>query len=171
MSGIFSRAWCMPNHETFKVAPIRELLNRWVPCGKAVVVDPFARDSKIGTITNDLDDRCSSLYHMDALAFCEELNRQGVVADAVLMDPPYSPRQMAEVYRSVGLTGRNISQTAKLYSEVRAGLDRLLRPGGLAISFGWNSVGFGLGYERLETLLVCHGGAHNDTICVVEQKT
>ena len=40
------------------------------------------------------------------------------------------------------------------------------------MSFGWNSSGFGntRGYVVEEILLVAHGGAHNDTICVVERK-
>jgi len=48
----------------------------------------------------------------------------------------------------------------------------MLRPGGIAVCCGWNSLGFGLtrGYEMLEILLVTHGGAHNDTIVTVERK-
>ena len=55
---------------------------------------------------------------------------------------------------------------------VQDGLDCLLVPDGIALSFGWNSAGFGLerGYEVLEILLVSHGGSHNDTICVAERK-
>lgn len=170
MSGSFSRAWCMPNHETFSIAPVRDLLRRHLSAGM-VIVDPFARDSDIATITNDLDIGTKAQHHMYADAFLRMLHEErGVRADAVLFDPPYSPRQMAEVYRKVGLAGREVSQTAKLYKEVRDGLDALLKPGGVAISFGWNSSGFGAGYERVETLLVCHGAAHNDTICVVERK-
>lgn len=40
------------------------------------------------------------------------------------------------------------------------------------LSFGWNSAGMGLeGFRRLEILLVAHGGAHNDTICVADEAT
>jgi len=44
--------------------------------------------------------------------------------------------------------------------------------GGFAISFGWNSIGMGKthGFEIIEILLVCHGGAHNDTIVTVDRK-
>jgi hypothetical protein len=31
-------------------------------------------------------------------------------------------------------------------------------------------MGIGRGYELLETLLVAHGGGHNDTICIAEKK-
>lgn len=49
----------------------------------------------------------------------------------------------------------------------------LLKPGGIAISCGWNSAGFGKsrGYLVLEIGMVAHGGAHNDTIVVVERKS
>lgn len=50
--------------------------------------------------------------------------------------------------------------------------DRLLKNGGIAICCGWNTVGFGKerGYMLEEILMVCHGGAHNDTIVTVERK-
>lgn len=40
------------------------------------------------------------------------------------------------------------------------------------LSFGWNSVGMGRkhSFEIVEILMVCHGGMHNDTICVAERK-
>ena len=52
-------------------------------------------------------------------------------------------------------------------------ISRILRPGGISISFGWNSSGIGKkrGFEIIEILLVAHGGMHNDTICTVERKT
>ena len=51
-------------------------------------------------------------------------------------------------------------------------LKKKIKKDGLAICFGWNTIGFGkkLGYELIEILLVCHGGCHNDTIVTVEQK-
>lgn len=40
---------------------------------------------------------------------------------------------------------------------------------GRVLSFGWNSAGMGDGFRHLELLLVAHGGAHNDTICLAEE--
>ena len=169
---VMSRSWAMPNADTFSVGPIREFVERWtrdVP-GAPCIVDPFARNSEVGSITNDLNPETAAMFHMDAVEFCQMLTTG--IADVVIFDPPYSPRQMAEVYQKVGVTGMARSQNARLYREVRDGLDRILKPGGIALSFGWNSAGFGekRGYERLEVLLVAHGGAHNDTICVAESK-
>ena len=91
----------------------------------------------------------------------------------VLFDPPYSPRQIQECYQQIGreVTTQD-TQNARLYKRVKDGLDRMLKPGGIAICCGWNSMGFGLkrGYELLEILMVPHGAAHNDTIVTVERK-
>jgi hypothetical protein len=56
---------------------------------------------------------------------------------------------------------------------VRDAAHDILRPGGIVLSFGWNSTGMGVGrgYEMFDMLIVCHGGAHNDTICIAERKT
>ena len=167
-----SRVWAMPSPSTFSIPPIAVLLSRWA--SGSVIVDPFAGETTPATHTNDLNPERPAMYHMEAAAFCKVLAEDGVRADTVLFDPPYSPRQMSEVYAKVGLGGGMAStQNARLYKEVRDGLDALLKPGGIALSFGWNSAGFGKkrGYEMLEVLLVAHGGAHNDTICVVERKS
>jgi hypothetical protein len=167
-----SRVWAMPSPQTFSIPPIAAFLDRWL-AGAEVVVDPFARDATRGTLTNDLNPDSAATHHMDAEAFVQMLGADGWRADAVLFDPPYSPRQMAEVYQKVGIRGMASTQNARLYKVVRDGLDAILKPGGVALSFGWNSAGFGIGrgYELLEVLLVSHGGAHNDTIAVAERKS
>lgn len=166
MSVTFTRSWAMPKAETFSVPPIKQLLaHRLYGC--RVIVDPFARNSTWGTITNDVDPKTRATHHMPADQFVRTLVATDLQADAVLFDPPYSPTQMVRAYK-----GRANGQTAKLYKAVKDGLDKILRPGGVAICFGWNSVGFGKGrgYELLEVHLVSHGGAHNDTIVTVERK-
>lgn len=168
---VISRTWAMPSPNTFSIPPIADLLTRWLPAG-GVVVDPFARESQRGTLRNDLDPAAPTQYHMEATAFCDQV-LPGVSADAVLFDPPYSPRQISECYKAVGLAVSTAdTQNARLYKAVRDGLDLSLKAGGIAISCGWNSGGFGKsrGYRIEEILLVAHGGAHNDTIVVVESK-
>jgi hypothetical protein len=160
----------MPSNETFTIKPVADLLHRHI--GETdVVVDPFARNAKYGTWTNDLNPETTAQYHLPACEFCEMLAQEGVVADAVLFDPPYSSRQARECYEGIG---HRLSQweSQRLFADVKDALSRLLRPGGIAVSFGWNSTGFGKlrGYDRLETMLVCHGRSHHDTIVVVERK-
>jgi hypothetical protein len=164
------RSWAMPSAKTFTIPPISNFVGRW---WDEPSVDPFARNSTRATYRNDLSPDTRAEYHMEAVDFCNLLFDQGVRAKLVLFDPPYSPRQISEVYQSIGKTvTTEDTQSPRLYREVRDALDRLLLPGGVALSFGWNSAGFGkrLGYKPLEILLVAHGGAHNDTICVAERK-
>jgi hypothetical protein len=138
--------------------------------GSVVSVDPFARDKRWATWTNDLNPAAAAEYHMDAREFLAMLVDKGVVADVILFDPPYSPRQVAEVYSSIGLeVTMQDTQTARLKKECRALMRKLARRGTVVLSFGWNTVGMGKGWEPLETMLVCHGGDHNDTICVAER--
>lgn len=162
------REWAMPSRHTFEIKPISDLLDYHLD-GLSVVVDPFCGRSKRATHRNDL----SQSGGVRATDYLDSLIDRGVTADAVLLDPPYSPRQISECYKSVGLeVSGTDTQNARLYAECIERMDRLLKPGGIAIRCGWNSCGFGKGrgYEMLETLIVCHGGAHNDTIVTVERK-
>jgi len=168
----FSREWAMPSRDTFSVPPIGTFVQRYL--GNATIsVDPFARNKRWATHTNDLSPDTDAEHHMDAEVFTWMLAADGVSADLVIFDPPYSPRQISECYKSVGLTvGMKETQSALLYKRVRDALDHLVPSGGVVLSFGWNTVGMGLkrGYQIEEILLVCHGGAHNDTICIAERK-
>jgi len=167
-SAIIRREWAMPSRHTFDIKPISELLDYHLD-GLGVVVDPFCGKSTRATHRNDISHAEGQL----ATKFLDQLIKQCVLADAVLLDPPYSPRQISECYKGAGIeVSATDTQNARLYAECIRRLDRLLKPGGIAIRCGWNSVGFGKarGYQAIETLLVCHGGAHNDTIVTVEQK-
>jgi hypothetical protein len=95
---------------------------------------------------------------------------RGVKADLIIFDPPYSPRQVSEVYSEIGLTATmKDTQTANMKKECRQLMRKLSQPGTIVLSFGWNTVGMGPGWETIETMLVCHGGDHNDTICLAER--
>jgi len=159
----------MPNRWTFQIAPITRLVSRYVGDGKGWI-DPFAGISSPAEFTNDLNPDCPTTYHMDSLTFLNQLTGQ---YDGVLFDPPYSLRQAKECYESLGrdFTLEDSRNVGRWLGE-KARLCQLIKPGGYALSFGWNSNGIGRinGFEVKEILLVCHGGAHNDTIVTVEQK-
>jgi hypothetical protein len=157
----------MPNADTFQVKPIRAFVDRWV---RGVVVDPFARNQTIASeYTNDLNPDTAARYHMDAVAFLNMLADQRVVADCVVFDPPYSPRQIAECYKAAGLTPTmQDTQSARFKKECRNAIRRLCKQGSVVLSFGWNSVGMGPLFDTNEILLVSHGGDHNDTICMAQ---
>ena len=164
---IINRVWAMPNKWTFQIKPIAELLARYVGDGKGWI-DPFAGMTSPAEITNDLNPKAKAQYHLDALDFINQLEGE---YNGLLFDPPYSLHQMKECYDSIGrkMTGREASE---FYGDFRKAVKSKIKPGGIAISFGWNSIGMGKthGFEIIEILLVCHGRAHNDTIVTVDRK-
>lgn len=155
----------MPSRWTFSIRPIKDFLRRHLE-GCHIIVDPFCGESLVASHRNDL-----GRGGIDAEEYCKKLFEEGVKADAIPFDPPYSPRQISECYKSIGKpVSSKDTQNAVLYARVRRPLFELLRPGGVALSFGWNSAGFGKACATTEILLVQHGGAHNDTICVAQRK-
>lgn len=169
---IFNRVFAMPNADTFSIPPIGQFVHSFVSEAQ-IIVDPFARNSGWATYSNDLNPATKAQLHIDAEEACKLWRGQNVAADLGIFDPPYSPRQISECYKSIGLkVGVEETQNARLYKRVRDALDTLIRPGGIVLSFGWQSAGMGLkrGYEPLGLLVVMHGGAHNDTLCLAERK-
>jgi hypothetical protein len=170
-----TRAWAMPNKHTFKIAPIAELLDRYVLNQGANWMDPFCGHSLRAQFRNDLDPKNAfATTHLEATEYLRKCKgNKELQLDGCLFDPPYSPGQIARVYKSVGLAvAMKDTQNAALYSECRDLIAPLIKPGGYVISFGWNSTGMGKkhGFEKVEMLIVNHGGAHNDTIVLVESK-
>lgn len=168
---IFNRIWSMPNSETFKMKPIKELITRYIN-EKECWVDPFVRNSifkKQCSWNNDLNPEIKATHNMDALRFLQILDDR--VVDGVLFDPPYSSRQIKECYDGIGIAVGKNSQSS-FYSMKKDEVARILKQNGICISFGWNSNGLGKarGFEIVEILLVAHGAAHNDTIVTVERK-
>lgn len=168
---VISRVWAMPSADTFSIQPIQDFVVRHL---RGVSIDPFARNCKLATYTNDLDPRTCATDHMKALDFLAGLETMGVVADTVLFDPPYSLRQAKDVYDAFGAEKftQADGQAVGRWTKERDCVSRILRPGGTVLSFGWNSSGMGKkrGFELVEVLLVAHGSAHNDTICVAESR-
>ncbi len=170
----FTRTWAMPNGDTFSVRPIGDFVRSYL-AASVVSVDPFARNNAWATYTNDLNPKTSAQRHMDAEDFLFQLGFEGLAGrvDLAIFDPPYSPRQISECYKEAGITvGMKDTQNAALYGRVKAALLPLLAPGATVLSFGWNSAGMGIkhGFEISEVLLVAHGAAHNDTICLAETR-
>ena len=163
-----TRIWAMPNKETFKIKPIKELLNRHVDNGKEWI-DPFAGNNSPAEYTNDLNPDIKTKSHMTAKAFSMSLTEK---YRGVLFDPPYSLRQIKECYNGVGKNlSLNDTQDAS-FGKIKNIIGPKIISSGYAISCGWNSNGFGKqrGFEIIEILLVPHGGHHNDTIVTVEKK-
>ena len=162
-----TRAWHMPNKNTFNIKPIRKIIHKYIR-GKSI--DPFANISKFATITNDLDTQYDTDYHLDATDFLRLFDNNSI--DTVLYDPPYSPRQISESYKKLGMSVNMETTQASYWRKHKEEIQRITKRGGICISCGWNSGGIGkkYGFEIIEILLVAHGGAHNDTIVTVEKK-
>lgn len=152
----------MPNSNTFSVKPIGGFVQRYL---QGISVDPFARNSGYASYTNDLNPKTDAHYHLDAVEFLEKMASEGITADVVIFDPPYSPRQISECYAAAGKkAGMVDTQNAALYAKCRTAIRKICKPGSVVLSFGWNSCGMGKGWVTEEIMLVAHGGAHNDTI-------
>ena len=172
MTPTIKRVWAMPNSETFSIKPIGELVQRYLAVSETSV-DPFARNKRWATFTNDLNPATEADSHMEATEFLWSLHGAGITADLIIIDPPYSPRQVKECYGSIGIKmAQDDALLGKIRKARKEAVDAVLSSGGYVITCGWNTVGMGktLGYELLEILLVCHGSDHNDTIVTVEQK-
>ncbi len=163
------KEWAMSNSRTFQIKPIKEFVERNISCCE-VIVDPFANDCKYGTVTNDLNPKFDTDYHLDALKFLKKIKSNSV--DCVLYDPPYSLRQVKECYEGVGVKVTQEHTKASWRARHLDEIQRILKVGGICLCFGWNTNGVGKkrGFEMQEILIVSHGGSKNDTLCTKEIK-
>jgi tRNA1(Val) A37 N6-methylase TrmN6 len=167
MSIIIERFWSMPNKNTFSIPVIDSILKKnmigfeWA--------DPFARNSSIAKYTNDLNPNTEATFHMDALEFLKTLENHSL--DGVLFDPPYSPRQLKECYEGIGEVLHDTKSS--VWSSWKDEIARIVKPGGMVISFGWNTNGIGKcrEFEIKKLFLIAHGGNHNDTLITIEKKS
>jgi hypothetical protein len=163
------RIWSMPNRWTFDIDPIRKLILEEKTRG--TWIDPFAGHNEFAQITNDLNPDAPAQNHMDALDFLKM--QQDDSMDGAFFDPPYSPRQVSECYKSVGRKVDGTTTQASFWSLLKDEIMRIVKPSGKVICCGWNSMGMGAsrGFKMTRILMVPHGGNHNDTIVTVEIKT
>lgn len=163
----FTRTWAMASGDTFTIKPIKEFVVRHLT---GVSVDPFARNNELGfTYSNDLNPNTKSEYHMDCVDFLAMLVSQKIKVDTIIFDPPYSPRQISELYKEIGVPcTMKSTQDSVMRKQCRNLFNELAHPGTVALSFGWNSTGMGRMWTMKEIMLCCHGGAKNDTICVAQ---
>jgi hypothetical protein len=143
--------------------PVQDLFARYnVGIGWA---DPFAGENNPAEFTNDIEGR-GNKYQMDALEFLKSLSDHSVCG--VLFDPPYSVEQCLRRYtpKQGGTAGR-----AEYWAKCKDEIARIVKPGGVVISFCWDSTGIGKnrGFQIIEIVLLCHGACHNDTIVTVDK--
>lgn len=112
-------------------------------------------------IRNDVDVDMPAEYHVDAYEFVSTW--EGEKFDTIILDPPYNLRKAREKYGD-----RYIGSFTKVKNE----LVNILNDDGHIISFGYDSVGMSKsrGFRKIAIALVVHGGDHNDTIVLVEER-
>jgi len=154
----------MPNIHTFEMKKLRDWFIQYV---EGDVLNIFGGYTKLDygkgkIVYNDINENIPSDYHYDAMNISQHFSPESF--DTILFDPPYTDFQATHYY-----DGKLCRDLDRAKSEA----DKLLKPGGVAISFGYNSTGFGKkrGYKKLAILLVNCGFGHNDIIVTVERKT
>lgn len=163
----FERVWEMPNKFTFSMECVKQLLKEEMT-GPSWI-DPFSGKYSPASTRNDCDGDQVAEFHLDGIEFLELMNDKKETFDGAIFDPPYSTEQALRSYKAkfAGTAGRE-----EYHSKCKDELARLIRAGGKAICFGWNSAGLGRkrGFSLERVLLICHGAAHYDTIVTVERK-
>lgn len=160
----------MPNRDTFSIPPIKNFVVEHLLKSR-LSIDPFARNTRLATITNDLNPKTTAQYHLEAEEFLALLIHQKVQADLILLDPPYSPRQVKECYNDIGRKmATEDAWGGAMKKRRRELLYQIMTPDAVVLTFGWNTNGMGAGFEIEQILLVAHGSDHNDTICMAEKR-
>ena len=146
---IIERYWAMPSHQTFTIKPFKELIEKELG---SEYIDPFPYPFK-----------------QDAIEYLKKIKDNS--ENYLVFDPPYSQRQLREMYDNNGLSLDNPMNNS-YWANCRKEISRIIKKNGKVISFGWNSNGIGkkYGFEITKVVLVAHGSQHNDTIATVEMK-
>ena len=139
----------MPSHQTFTIKPFKELIENELG---SEYIDPFPYPFK-----------------QDAIEYLKTIEDSS--ENCLVFDPPYSQRQLREMYDNNGLSLDNPMNNS-YWANCRKEISRIIKKNGKVISFGWNSNGIGkkYGFEITKIVLVAHGSQHNDTIATVEMK-
>jgi len=166
----FERFWTMPCRYTFKIPYVRTLLLSTINPSE-IWCDPFAGKCSPAHVRNDLDKDANADYHLDALEFLQ--SRADAEFDGILYDPPYSFRQAVECYKGNGRENFTSSvSNLKYWADCKNEAARIVKHGGLALCFGWNTNGLGVGrgFQIESVRILAHGGSKNDTLITVERK-
>ena len=146
------REFGRPSHNTFSMPPVARLLDQEIGPGDNVC-EPFPyRATK------------------DCFDYMSEWESES--ADVVLLDPPYTKRQVSDHYRESGVTVTGWHTSSGWTAKVKKEAARIIRPGGKGIVFGYNSNGFGRinGMRPYRIMMVHSAGDHYDLLVTCEKK-
>jgi len=111
---------------TFTIKPFSDLLKKY-QVGKNWA-DPFAGKYSPAEITNDLNPKMPTKYHLDAKEFIDKLEDDSL--DGAVFDPPYSYRQISEHYKKAGLKATQLDTSYNFYHRVMKGLHPKIKSAG-----------------------------------------
>ena len=145
------REWAMPNHRTFQMPPVKKLIQEENPGG--IIAEPFPFESNI-----------------DCFEYLSQFKDESV--DFVLLDPPYTKRQVSEHYAKNGIKASSWQTSSGWTAKIKRECARILKVGGKSITFGYNTNGLGkVNGMKITRILICpSGGDHYDLLCTVETK-
>ena len=144
---------------------------------EAFVLDPFARNQRLATITNDLNPEFSTSYNLEANDFLElMLEEYGPNSvDMILFDPPYNATLLKEHYDDIGAK-LELWQCQNPWGRAKSAARSLLKVGGYYMQLGYYSKGlnskteFKNGFKLIDGCLLSGSSLKNDIIVIVEQK-
>lgn len=165
------RIWAMPNKWTFTIKPIKELIKLTMFENPGIWIDPFSGMHSPAKYKNDLNPNCNAQFNFEAIDFLKMFKNGSITG--CFFDPPYSFTRAIQLYKGIGKNFTHGKTCMNFYSEAKNEMARVIKVGGLALCFGWSSMGLGKnrGFNLESVLLVPHGGTRNDTIVTVERKT
>ena len=93
----------MSNRWTFKIKPIKQLLDKYVKDNGWNWIDPFAGASELAEYRNDINKDMFQPNCENAFVYCESIILEKSGFNGILFDPPYSLRQIKECYTKCGV--------------------------------------------------------------------
>lgn len=150
-----------PKKYTFEQPKVK----KWIEekC-RGKVLNLFAGKTRLNTneVRVDLSNEFNPDYCMDAFSFVLYAKENNYKFDTIILDPPYSLRKSMEKYNG---------KICSTFNKIKNELPYILNENGIIITLGYTSVCMGKirGFKKVEICLICHGGAHHDTIAVIEK--
>ena len=147
--------------ETHKSTYFRQIWRDLPITDESFIVDVFARNCKLGNITNDINPETTADYHMDAFDFLCMLKNNS--ADIIIFDPPFSKimnkrryGEIANVYTKPGYVKKCMLQ-----------IHRVLKPEGIIMKLGYNSTRHLPSFKMNKMYIINFGGNRNDVIVTI----
>lgn len=155
-----------PKRWTFEQPKLKEWVISWCDVqDKGDVLNLFAGKTQLGVdeVRVDISNEFKPHFYCDAYDFVSMAISNEIIFNTIILDPPYNLRKSREKYN-----GKYIGS----FTKIKNLLPRILYPNGRIITLGYDTVGMSKsrGFEKIAICVVCHGGDHNDTLCLVERK-